>query len=189
MNKKKRLLTLTITVIVLALVFLSLLFIRLKPGIITGPGNNELQDSYTKVNVENIKTPEIDGPMIPTKVRDIEDSNSNIRETNNIVEIKEKEANFLGGSVLQEEQVIVVTENGFSPRTINVIHNAKVPLVLKATDDKEHEITLQLEESQVKLPFSKGSELVYNFVGPEPGDYEFYIDDTDNKGVMRSVSR
>ena len=187
MNKKKRVIILTVIVIFLALIFLSLLFIKLKPGLLTGPGNNQVGDRYTEANLDNIVTPEIDGPMIPVRV--IDSSKSEIEKSETKI-IKEKEAELLGDSALQQEQIIVVTESGFSPKQINVIHNTKVPLILRALDDKNHQINLELEENIVKLDFSKSTgDLNYLFMGPEPGSYDFYIDNEENKGVMVSVEK
>ncbi|MDA3803133.1 MAG: hypothetical protein PF488_04575 [Patescibacteria group bacterium] len=188
MNKKKRIVTLTIIVIFLALIFLSLLFLRLKPGILTGPGNDEVQDVYTKVNVQNIKTPKIDGPMVPKKVVNT-DNESKIENIDELKEIKPQKAVIYKEGILQEAQRIIVGENDFQPKEINVIYNVKVPLILIANDNKDHEMVIEFENDETKLSFSKKSGgLTYYFMGPQPGEYEFYIDNPDNKGVIRSVS-
>jgi len=187
MSKKKRIIILTVIVVFLVLIFLSLLFIKLKSGLLTGPGNDNLSDRYTEANLDNITTPNIEGPMVPVRV--IDSSETEIEESETKI-IEEKEAELLGDSALMQEQIIVVNENGFSPKQINVIHNTKVPLTLRALDDKNHEINLELEENIIKLQFSKsGGDLNYLFMGPEPGNYNFYIDNEDNKGVMVSVEK
>lgn len=188
MNKKKSIISLIIIVVVLLVVFLSLLFIKLKPSLLNNSGNNEIGDKYTEANIDNIKTPEISGPMVPQKVLDINNSNSEVKESVDEKIIESKEASLLNGSVLQKEQVIIVNEKSFSPKEINVIYQAKVPLVLKANDENSHEITIKLEENEIKLPFSKlDGDLIYNFSGPKPGNYEFYIDNPENKGIIISV--
>ena len=191
MNKKIKQIIIIVAALVIVLIFLMLLFIRLKPELLTGPGSNDVNDEYTKVNVENIVIPDISGPMVPTVIKTESKSESKVEANDEYPdEIEVKEASFQGESVLQSEQIIVVGTKDFQPKIINVVHNAKVPLIIRAIDDKEHTFVLELEETILTLDFSKKTgDLYYSFIGPKPGNYAFYIDNSDNSGILKSIEK
>lgn len=189
MEKKKRLITLILVVLVLALIFLALLFMRLKPGLFKGEGNFEVVDRYTEANMENISTPVLDGPMIPTPLT--EEAIALVSGESKVVSssvVKAQEYQTIGESVLQAEQVIVVSSNGFFPREIFSIPNKKVHLTFEAIDDGDYQIVFEGNLSFLSSNLNKNTGSVgLFFPGPAVGEYSFYVNSRDNKGVLKSI--
>ncbi len=88
--------------------------------------------------------------------------------------------------VPQETQTIKVNGADFTPREFSFKAGSKVILILSGGDEVEHKITFTDQVlSYIDLTFSKVSgDKTITFPAPKVGNYNFYIDNQNNKGVL-----
>jgi len=85
-----------------------------------------------------------------------------------------------------EEAVITVDANGFSPKTLTVKAGTKAFLTFSASDDERHTFAFtdpSLDFILVVFNKAEGDKSI-TFPAPEAGSYTYYIDDKENTGIM-----
>lgn len=85
-----------------------------------------------------------------------------------------------------QETIIKVTEDGFSPKTIEAKAGTKAFLTFSADDEERHTFAFtdpNLDFILVVFNKAEGDKSI-TFPAPQAGSYTFYIDDQENQGTL-----
>jgi plastocyanin len=203
MKKKKRIISLIIIVLVLAVVFLFILTSRLSGGLFkTSTGDSlEVIDEYDLTNLDNAPTATGTGFIIPTVDSNlaveavVANFEPQIAPVNTDYPEKAEAVNFRPSksSAEQKEQLVQIGSKSFEPKEIGGIPGAAAVVTFEAIDDQVHKVVFTDKElsflslSLKSISKQNGAAKVI-FAVPAAGNYNFYVDSEDNRGVLKVVS-
>ena len=201
MNKKNRTITLIVVVVFLAMIFLLMLFNRLYDNFLLKGFRGEsftTVNEYDLANMDSIDFSQEDVILIPKIINpDLEAQRSvvDVGLVNNDViapaPMEQQDFRPVGESAQQQEQFIQIGTNEFLPREVGAVFPARVTLTFEVLDNNNHEVVFTDDLlSYLSFSISKSDGIITkSFISPEPGVYNFYINNPENQGIFRVEER